>query len=135
MVSSEAAAQRAEAPVRKARQREAEVIETPRLHVQAKRFETPEAATAARDTLASAGKSPQVDAYSLVDHTRSAWKGRPTPTTPIKAIVWPMQAQVRPADAPRRRRQPHQACWVVGTTMDASQWRDAEVMRAYKGQA
>jgi hypothetical protein len=54
VVSSEAAAQRAEAPVRKARQREAEVIEKPLFHVQATRFETPEAATAALDTLASA---------------------------------------------------------------------------------
>jgi transposase len=76
-----------------------------------------------------------VDAYSLVDHTRSAGKGRPTPTTPIKAIAWQRQAQVRPDDEQMRRRKQHKACCVVGTTIDASQLSDAEVIRAYKGQA
>jgi transposase len=135
VVSSEAAVQRAEATVSKARQREAEVIEKQLFHLQAKRFETPEAATAALDTLASAWKYHQVDAYSLVDHTRYACKGRPTPTTPIKAIAWQMQAQVRPDDEQIRRRKQHKACFVVGTNIDASQLSDAEVIRAYKGQA
>jgi transposase len=53
VVSSEAAVQRAEAPVSQATQRAAAVIEQPRFHVHAQRFETPEAAQAALATRAS----------------------------------------------------------------------------------
>lgn len=134
-VSSEAAGQRAEAPVKKAQQREAEAIEQQRFPLQAQRFERPEAATAALDTLALSWQSHQGDASSLLDHKRYACQGRPTPTTPLKAIPWPMHAQVRPHDAQMRQRKPHKACCVVGTNIDASQGSDAEVMRAYKSQA
>jgi transposase len=135
VVSSEAALQRAEATVNKAQQREAEAIEKHLFHLQAKRFETPEAANAALDTLARSWKYHQVDAYSLSDHTRYACKGRPTPTTPIKAIEWQIQAQVQSNDEQIVQRKQHQACFVVGTNIDASQLSDAEVIHAYKGQA
>ena len=135
VVSSEAAVQRAEATVNQAQQREAEAIEQPRWHRHAQRFETPEAATAALDTLARSWTYPQVDASSRIDHTRYAAQGRPTPTTPRKAIAWQIQAQVQPHDAQMGQRKPHQACWVVGTNMDASPVSDAEGMRASKGQA
>jgi len=65
-----AAVQRAEATVNKAPQREAEAIETPRLHGHATRFETPEAAHAALDTLALAGRSHPGDADRLLAHKR-----------------------------------------------------------------
>jgi transposase len=135
VVSSEAAVQRAEATVNKAQRREAEAIEKQLFHLQAKRFETPEAAKAALDTLALAWQYHQVDAYSLIDHKRYACKGRPTPTTPLKAIAWQIQAQGRPHDERMRQRKQHKACFVVGTNIDASQVSDAEVIRAYKGQA
>ena len=135
VVSSEAALQRAEATVNKAQQREAEAIEKHLFHLQAKRFETPEAANAALDTLARSWKYHQVDAYSLSDHTRYACKGRPTPTTPIKAIEWQIQAQVQSNDEQIVQRKQHKACFVVGTNIDASQLSDAEVIHAYKGQA
>lgn len=120
VVSSEAAVQRAEATVNTAPQREAEAIEKQLLHVQAKRFETPEAATAALDTLVRAWHGHQVDASRLLDHKRSAGKGRPTPTTPLKAIAWQLHAQVRPHDEQLRQRKQHKACCVVGTNIDAS---------------
>ena len=135
VVSSDAAVQRAEATVNKAQRREAEAIEKQLFHVQAKRFETPEAAKAALDTLARAWQYHQLDAYSLLDHKRYAGKGRPTPTTPLKAIAWQIQAHVRPHDEQLRQRKQHKACFVVGTNIDASQVSDAEVIRAYKGQA
>jgi transposase len=135
VVSSEAAGQRAEATVNKAQQREAEAIEKQLFHLQAKRFETPEAATAALDTLARTWHYHQIDTYSLLDHKRYACKGRPTPTTPLKAITWQMHAQVRPHDAQMKQRKQQKACFVVGTNIDASQLSDAEVIRAYKGQA
>jgi hypothetical protein len=135
VVSSEAAGQRTEAPRSQARQREAEAIEKPLFPWQAQRFETPQAAQAALDTLAPAWQYHQGDAYSLIAHKRSACTGRPTPTTPIKALVWQIQAQVRPDDEQRGQQKALNACFVVGTTMDASQLSDAEVIRAYKGQA
>ena len=135
VVSSEAAGQRAEATVNKAQQREAEAIEKQLFHLQAKRFETPEAATAALDTLARTWHYHQIDTYRLLDHKRYACKGRPTPTTPLKAITWQMHAQVRPHDEQMKQRKQQKACFVVGTNIDASQLSDAEVIRAYKGQA
>jgi transposase len=135
VVSSEAAVQRAEATVTKAQQREAETLTKQLFHLQAKRFETPEAATAALDTLARTWHYHQVDTYSLLDYKRYTGKGRPTPTTPLKAITWQIQAQVRPHDEQLRQRKQHKACFVVGTNIDASQVSDAEVIRAYKGQA
>ena len=135
VVSSEAAVQRAEATVNKAQQREAEAIEKQLFHLQAKRFETPAAATAALDTLARTWHYHEVDAYSLLDHKRYACKGRPTPTTPLKAIAWQLHAQVRPHDEQIRQRKQQKACFVVGTNIDANQLSDAEVFRAYKGQA
>jgi len=135
VVSSDAALQRAEASVNRARQREAEASAKQLLHLQAKRFETPDAAKAALDTLALSWQSHQVDVGTLRDHKRYACKGRPTSTTPLKAIEWQMQAQVRPHDEQIRQRKQHKACFVVGTNIDASQVSDAEVIRAYKGQA
>ena len=57
-VSAEAAGPRAEATRHTAPQRAAEASAPPRLPVQAQRVETPEAATAALDTLARTGPSP-----------------------------------------------------------------------------
>jgi transposase len=135
VVLSEAARQRAEATVKKAQQREAEAIEKQRFHLQAQRFETPEAATAALDTLARTWHDHQIDTYSLLDHKRYACKGRPTPTTPLKASTWQMHAQVRPHDEQMKQRKQQKACFSVGPNIDASQLSDAEVIRAYTGQA
>ena len=135
VVWSEAAGQRAEATVNTAQQREAEAIEKQLFHLQAKRFETPAAATAALDTLARTWHYHQIDTYSLLDHKRYACKGRPTPTTPLKAITWQLHAQVRPHDEQMKQRKQQKACFSVGTNIDASQLSDAEVIRAYKGQA
>ena len=76
-----------------------------------------------------------METYRLIDHTRDTCQGRPPPTTPIKAIAWQMQAQVRPDDEQIGQQKQLKACVVVGTTIDASQLSDAEVIRAYKGQA
>jgi len=135
VVSSDAAVQRAEATINTAPQREAEAIAKPLLPWQATRVETPAAAQAALDTLALAWHDHPGDAYRRLDHKRSACQGRPTPTPPLQAIAWQRQAQVRPHDEPRRRRKHHQAGFVVGTHMDASPVSDAEVIRAYQGQA
>jgi transposase len=135
VVYSEAAFARATATVNKARQRESEAIDKQLFHLQAKRFETPQAAQAALGALATSWTYHQVASSSLIDHKRYAGQGRPTPTTPIKAIEWQIQGHVRPDDEQIAYCKRYKACFVVGTNIDASQLSDADVIQAYKGQA
>jgi transposase len=134
VVSSEAALQRSEATVSKAREREAEAIAKQLFHLQAKRFETPNAAQAALDMLAPAWKYHQVEAHSFIDHKCYTCKGRPTPATPVKTIAWQIQARVQPDNEQIEHQKQIKACFVVGTNIAMSQLSDAEVIRAYKGQ-
>jgi transposase len=135
VVSADAAFERAEARVSTAQQRASAVIATQLLHVQAQRFETPEAAQEALEALAKAWTYPQVDASGLIDHTRYACQGRPTPTTPVQAIAWHIQGQVRPEEAALAQRTHDNACCVLGTTIAEEQWSAPAVIAAYKGQA
>ena len=135
VVSSQASLERAEASVHKACQREAEAIVKQLFHLQARRFEMPSLAQEALSTLADKWSYHQVESHELIDHKHYAKQGRPTADTPIKAIEWPMQAQVRPdaeriGDAKQRK-----ACFVLGTNIEVEQLSDAEVMAGYKGQA
>jgi transposase len=135
VVWSQAACERAEATVTKAQQREAEAIDKQLFHVQAQRFETPRAATAALAALAKPWRYHQVDAYRLVEHKRYACKGRPTSTTPLKAVEWQILGQVQPDEGQLAYLKQSKACFVLGTNIDASQLSDLEVIQAYKSQA
>jgi transposase len=135
VVGSQASLERAEASVNKASQREAEAIQKQLFHLQAKRFETSAQAQEALSVLANKWGYHQVESYELIDHKCYAQKGRPSPETPIKAIAWQMQAQVR-LDAERlEEAKQHKACFVLGTNIEAEQLSDAEVIVGYKGQA
>ena len=117
VVWSQASLERAEASVNKACQREAEAVKKQLFHLQAKRFETPGQAQQALSELANQWRYHQVQSYELIDHKRYAKKGRPMADTPIKAIEWQMQAQVRP-DAERiEEAKQHKACFVLGTNI------------------
>jgi hypothetical protein len=135
VVSSQAACDRAEASVTKAQQREYAAIEKQLFHLQAKRFETPEATHAALAAIEKGWRYHQVDAYDLIEHKCYDHKGRPTSTTPIKAMTWQMQAQVRPDTEAIEQQKQYKACFVLGTNIDASQLHEADVIAAYKGQA
>ncbi len=135
VVSSQGARERAEASITKACQREAEAIDKHLFHLQARRFETPEAAQAALVTLEKAWKYHQVGSSRLIEHKHYASKGRPMPTSPIQSIAWQMQAQARPAQEQIAYYKECKACFVVGTNIVPSQLSDPEVIRAYKGQA
>jgi transposase len=135
VVSSQAAMERTEASITKAQQREWEVIEKPLLHLHATRFETPEAAQAALQALAQGWRYHQRDTSQLIDHKRYAGKGRPTSTSPLKAMEWQMRAQVRPAQEVLEGHKPQSACFGIGTNIQACQVSDAEVIRAYKAQS
>jgi len=135
LVPSEAALERAEATITKARQREEAAITRQLFHRQATRFKTPEVAQDALAALAQRWTSHQLDASTLIAHTRYAGNGRPTSRTPLKAIAWQIQARVRPDQEAMRHDQHVKACFVLGPNSGASEWRAAEVMAAYKGQS
>lgn len=135
VVSSAAALERAEARVNNAQQRECAAIAKQLFHLQAQRFETPEAAPTACAALAKRWTYHQVEAYSLVKPKHYARQGRPTPTTPIHSRHWQMQAQVQPHHAKIAYDKHHKACGVVGTNIAAAQLSDPEVIHAYQGQA
>jgi transposase len=135
VVSSQAAMERAEASVNKAQRREWDAIEKQLFHLQAKRFETPEAAHAALAALAKSWRYHQVDTARVLEHKHYACKGRPTPTSAIQSIEWQMHAQTRPDQERIVSRKQQGACFVIGTNIDLSQLSDPEVMQAYKAQA
>jgi transposase len=135
VVSSQAALERAEATLNHARQREDEAIQRQLFHLQAKRFATPEAAHEALTALAKGWTYHQVDSYHLSDHKRYARQGRPTPSLPVKAIAWQIQAHVRPDEAVIGHHKQRHACLVIGTNICASELRDPEVIAAYKRQS
>jgi transposase len=135
VVSSQAAMERAEARITKAQQREWEAIEKQLLHLHAKRFETPEAAQAALQALATSWRSHQLAASQVLAHKHYAGKGRPTPTSPLKAIEWQIHAQVRPAQEVIETHKQQSACFVIGTNIPACHMSEAEVIRAYKAQS
>jgi transposase len=132
VVSSQAAMERAEASLTKAQQREWDAIEKQLLHWHAKRFETPEVAHAALQALAQGWRYHQLDTSQRIDHKRYAGKGRPTSTSPLKALEWQIRAQVRLAQEVLEGHKQQSACFVMGTTIQACQASDAEVIRAYK---
>ena len=135
VVSSGAATERAEKSVSKAQQRELEAIEKQLFHLQAQRFETPERAQAALATQAGAWRYHQVASPELIEHKRYAGKGRPSATTPIKAIEWQIRAQVRPDTEAIRHHQQLKGCFVLGTNIKAKALSDKQVIAAYKAQS
>ena len=135
VVCSEAAMQRAEKSVNKALKREFEVTRKQLFHLQAKRFESPQSAQAALAALSKSWRYHQVASTELIEHKRYADKGRPHAKSPIKAIEWQIQAEVRPdAEAVRWSKQ-HKGCFVLGTNIEAHDLSDEEVVAAYKAQS
>jgi transposase len=135
VVSSQAAVERADATLKRATQREHEAIQKQLFHLQAQRFGTPEAAQEALCALPKRWKYHHIESFQLTEHKRYAGKGRPTPSTPLKATQWQIEGHVRADDAAIEQDKQTKACYVLGTNIDASELSDAEVIAAYKGQA
>jgi hypothetical protein len=130
VVSSQAARARAKATRTHARHRADEASHRPLVHRHAPRVATPAAAHEARTAGAKGWTEHQVASDHLSAPTRDARPGRPTPRRPGKAIDWPIQAHVRPAEAVLGSHKPRQAGWVIGTTIGASAWRATAVIAA-----
>ena len=135
VVSSQAAIERAEKSVNKAQERECEAIQKHLFHLQAKRFETPDAAQAALAALSKSWHYHHVDTTDLIEHKCYAGKGRPTPRSQVKSMAWQIQAQVRADAAILEADKQYRACYVIGTNIEASQLSDVEIIRAYKSQS
>jgi transposase len=135
VVYSQAALERAETAFNNASARENAAIHKQLWHLQAKRFATPKAAQEALTALAMGWTYHQVDSYHFSDHKRYARKGRPTPSMPVKAIEWQIQAHVRPHEAVIGHQKQQNACFVIGTNICASELSDTEVIVAYKRQS
>jgi transposase len=135
VVYSQAACERAAATLKNATQREDAAIKQALFHLQAQRFPTPEAAQDALAAVAKRWMYHRVESYHLSEHKHYAGRGRPTPHTPLKAIEWQIQAQVRSDDATIEHHKQVKACFVLGTNIDASELSHAEVIAAYKGQS
>jgi transposase len=135
VVYARAALERAEATLKKATQRAHEAITKQLFHLQAQRFGAPEAAHDALSALAQRWQYHRVASSHPTEHKRYVGTGRPTPSTPLKAIEWQIQAQVHADDEAIERDKHAKACYVLGTHIDASEVSDTEVIVAYKGQA
>jgi transposase len=135
VVYSQAALERAEATVTKAKQRDYAAIAQQLLHWQAQRFATPEAAQDALATLAKGWPYHQLESSNLIAHKRYARKGRPTLSTPLKDTQWQIQAHVRPDEEAIWHRKQRKACFVLGTNIGANELSDAAVIAAYKRQS
>jgi len=135
VVHSEAAAWRAEATVTKAQRREHEAIQKQLFHLQAKRFEAPELAQEALAVLAKKWTYHEIASSQLIEHKCYATQGRPTAKSPIKAIEWQLQGEVK-ADVGRiQRAKQYKACFVLGSNIEAKQLSAVEVISGYKSQA
>jgi hypothetical protein len=110
VVFSQAARERAEKSVNQAQQRAGEAIKKPLLHLQAKRFETPDTAQAALAAVRKSWRYHPVDTHHLLEHKRYERQGRPSAETPLKSIAWQMQTQVRPDQAVIEAHKQHHAC-------------------------
>jgi transposase len=135
VVSSQAALGRAEAPLHHTRPREAEASHRQLFHLQAQRFATPEAAHEALTALAKDWTYHQVDSYHPSGHQRYARQGRPTPSLPVKAIAWQIQAHVRPDEAVIGHHKQRHAGLVIGPHICASELTDTEGIAAYTRQS
>ena len=135
VVYAQAAFERVEATLKKAKQREDEAIKKQLFHLQAQRFCTPKAAQDALSTLAKRWKCHCVASSHLTEYKHYAGKGRPTPRRPLKAIAWQIQGHVHADDETIAQAQQAQACSILGTNIDPSELRDTEVLTAYKGQS
>jgi len=135
VVYSQAALARAETTLKKAQERENEAITKQLFHLQAQRFGTPQAAHEALAVLAKRWKYHGVASSQLTEHKHYAGKGRPTPSTPLKASEWQIQAQVHADDHAIEQDKQVKACFVLGTNIAARELSDPEGIAAYKGQS
>jgi len=134
VVCSEAATHRASKTLAKAESKEYEKVSKQLFHLQAQRFDSRKAAHEALDTIVQKLRYHRLENATLTQHIKYARRGKPTADTPIKAILWQIEATVTPDDDSITQQQRRKACFVLGTSIPDAELSDLEVIAGYKGQ-
>jgi len=134
VITSQTGWQQAEQAVTQAQEKEQKAIRKQLYHFQAQRFSSEQEAHASLDRLARKWKYHQVHQTTCTSHLHYAHKGRPTPDTPIKSIDWQLQVTVVPDPEKRRGQKQRKASFVLGTSIDAEEVEDEDLLAGYKGQ-
>ncbi|MHA2313618.1 MAG: IS1634 family transposase [Candidatus Thorarchaeota archaeon] len=134
VVFSEAAFHRASKTVAKAQSKEYEKVNKQLFHLQAQRFDSQEAAQAALDKIVQKLRYHKLENSTITRHIQYARRGKPTADTPIKAILWQIEATVTPDTDKIAGEQRRRACFVLGTNIPDTDLPDLEVIAGYKGQ-
>jgi transposase len=135
VVCSEAGIHRASKTIAKAQIKEYEKVNKQLFHLQAQRFDSTEAAHKALDTIVQKLRYHKLESSALTQHKKYERRGKPTADTPIKAILWQIEATVTAADDDIiTQEQRRKACFVLGTSIPDAELSDLEVIAGYKGQ-
>ncbi len=76
-----------------------------------------------------------IDDVSLTQHKRYRKKGRPSKTTKAVGVLWQIHATYRVDKEIIETQAQHNACFVIGTNINASELADIEVFQGYKSQS
>ena len=135
VVCSQAGIHRASKTLAKAQSKEYEKVNKQLFHLQAQRFDSTEAAHKALDAIVQKLRYHKLESSVLIQHKKYARRGKPTADTPIKAILWQIEATVTTADNDIiTQEQRRKACFVLGTSIPDAELSDLEVIAGYKGQ-
>jgi transposase len=135
VVCSEAGIHRAAKTIAKAQSKEYEKVNKQLFHLQAQRFDSRKAAYKALDAIVQKLRYHRLESSALIQHKKYARRGKPTADTPIKAILWQIEATVTTADDDIiTQEQRGKACFVLGTSIPDAELSDLEVIAGYKGQ-
>jgi transposase len=119
----------------KAQSKEYEKVNKKLFHLQAQRFDSRKAAHKALDVIVQKLRYHRLESSVLTQHKKYARRGKPTADTPIKAILWQIEATVTTADDDIIIQEQHRkACFVLGTSIPDAELSDLEVIAGYKGQ-
>ncbi len=135
VVHSQAALSRARSTLIRRQEKESDQIEKLLFHLQAKRFESKIAAESALNELTKTWKLHRVDDVSLMQHKRYSKKGRPGKTTKATGILWQIHATYNVDKESIEGQAQHNACFVIGTNINADELTDIEVFQGYKSQS
>jgi transposase len=135
VVCSQAGIHRASKTLAKAQSKEYEKVNKQLFHLQAQRFDSTEASHKALDAIVQKLRYHRLESSVLTQHKKYARRGKPTADTPIKAILWQIEATVTTADDDIiTQEQRRKACFVLGTSISDAELSDLEVIAGYKGQ-
>ncbi|MFC1719345.1 IS1634 family transposase [Candidatus Poribacteria bacterium] len=135
VVCSQAGIHRASKTLAKAQSKEYEKASKQLFHLQAQRFDSTEAAHKALDAIIQKLRYHRLESSTLTQHKKYARRGKPTADTPVKAILWQIEATVATAaDDVIIQEQRGKACFVLGTSIPDAELSDIEVIAGYKGQ-